>query len=52
MVIAVTILGKVSRGISRTVSVDFWRAEFGLFRRLVVRVPWEAVWKGKGVQEG
>ncbi|KAK4824255.1 hypothetical protein QYF61_012521 [Mycteria americana] len=28
------------------------RADFGLFRRLVDRVPWEAVLKGKGVQEG
>ena len=32
--------------------MDFWRADFGLFRRLVDRVPWEAVLKGKGVQEG
>ncbi|KAK4828141.1 hypothetical protein QYF61_023939 [Mycteria americana] len=28
------------------------RADFGLFRRLVNRVPWEAALKGKGVQEG
>ena len=27
-------------------------ADFGLIRRLVDRVPWEAVLKGKGVQEG
>jgi len=27
-------------------------ADFGLFRSLVDRVPWEAVLKGKGVQEG
>ena len=28
------------------------RADFELFRTLVVRVPWEAVLKGRGVQEG
>ncbi|KAK4824877.1 hypothetical protein QYF61_021084 [Mycteria americana] len=28
------------------------RADFGLFRSLVDRVPWKAVLKGKGVQEG
>ena len=32
--------------------MDFRRADFGLFRSLVDRVPWEAVLKGKGVQEG
>ena len=37
---------------SRTAVLDFWRADFGLFRRRVDRVPWEAVLKGKGVQEG
>ncbi|KAK4813839.1 hypothetical protein QYF61_001937 [Mycteria americana] len=34
---------------------DTWRSgegDFGLFRRLVNRVPWEAALKGKGVQEG
>ena len=46
------IQGEVRRGISRTAALDFWRADFGLFRRLVDRVPWEAVLKGKGVQEG
>jgi len=29
----------------------FRRADFGLFRTLVERVPWERVLKGKGVQE-
>jgi len=28
----------------------FWSADFGLFRKLVERVPWERVLKGKGVQ--
>ena len=32
--------------------MDFQRANFGLFRGLVDRVPWEAALKGKGVQEG
>lgn len=46
MVITMTILGKVSRGISRTVSVGFCEAEFGPFGRLVDRAPWEAVLRG------
>ncbi|KAK4823087.1 hypothetical protein QYF61_025709 [Mycteria americana] len=46
------ILGEVRRGVSRTAILDVRRADFGLFRRLVDRVPWEAVLKGKGVQEG
>ncbi|KAK4827745.1 LOW QUALITY PROTEIN: hypothetical protein QYF61_021216 [Mycteria americana] len=46
------ILGEVRRGVSRTATLDFWRADFVLFRRLVERVPWEAVLKGKGGQEG
>ncbi|KAK4811155.1 hypothetical protein QYF61_019786 [Mycteria americana] len=46
------ILGEAARGVSRTATLDFRRADFGLFRRLVERVPWEAALKGKGVQEG
>ena len=38
--------------VSRSAILDCLRADFGLFRRLVDRVPWEAVLKGKGVQEG
>jgi len=38
--------------VSRTATSDFQRADFGLFWSLVDRVPWEAVLKGKGVQEG
>ncbi|KAK4807146.1 hypothetical protein QYF61_018487 [Mycteria americana] len=45
------IRGEVRRGVSRTATLDFQRADFGLFRSLVDRVPWEAVLKGKGVQE-
>ena len=51
-IIELSILGEVRRGVSRTATLDFWRADFGLFRGLVDRVPWEAVLKGKGVQEG
>ncbi|GAB0183898.1 hypothetical protein GRJ2_000855100 [Grus japonensis] len=47
-----SILGEVRSEVSRTATLDFWRADFGLFRRLVDRVSWEAVLKGKGVQEG
>ncbi|KAK4831679.1 hypothetical protein QYF61_018676 [Mycteria americana] len=46
------IRGEVTRGVSKTATLDFWRADFGLFRRLVDRVPWEAALMGKGVQEG
>jgi len=43
--------GEVKRGDSKTTTIDFQRPGFGLFRMLVVRVPWERVLKGKGVQE-
>ncbi|KAK4828998.1 hypothetical protein QYF61_001754 [Mycteria americana] len=46
------IRGEAARGISKTATLDFRRADFGLFRRLVERVPWEAALMGKGVQEG
>ncbi|KAK4810917.1 hypothetical protein QYF61_013325 [Mycteria americana] len=46
------IRGEAARGVSKTATLDFWRADFGLFRRLVERVPWEASLMGKGVQEG
>ena len=41
------ILGEVMRGVSRTATLDFQRADFGLFRSLVDRVPWEAILKGR-----
>ncbi|KAK4811177.1 hypothetical protein QYF61_019808 [Mycteria americana] len=47
-----SILEEVRRGVSRTGTLDFQRADFDLFRSLVDRVPWEAVLKGKGVQQG
>ncbi|KAK4806943.1 hypothetical protein QYF61_027310 [Mycteria americana] len=46
------IRGEAARGVSKTATLDFRRADFGLFRRLVERVPWEAALTGKGVQEG
>ncbi|KAK4831137.1 LOW QUALITY PROTEIN: hypothetical protein QYF61_015440 [Mycteria americana] len=46
------IRGEVARGVSKTATLGFRRADFGLFRRLVERVPWEAALMGKGVQEG
>ncbi|KAK4813827.1 hypothetical protein QYF61_001831 [Mycteria americana] len=46
------IRGEAARGVSKTATLDFRRADFSLFRRLVERVPWEAAPKGKGVQEG
>lgn len=47
-----SILGRVRRGFSRTATLDFQRADFGLLRRRVGGVPQEAVLKGKGAQEG
>ncbi|KAM9590888.1 uncharacterized protein ACIBXB_005928 isoform 1-T2 [Morphnus guianensis] len=47
-----SILGEARKVASKTTTMDFWRANFGLFRTLVERVPWETVLKGKGVQEG
>ncbi|KAK4828902.1 hypothetical protein QYF61_001460 [Mycteria americana] len=47
-----SIRGEVRRGMSKTTTMDFQRADFGLFRTLVESVPWEIVLKGKGVQEG
>ncbi|KAK4823236.1 hypothetical protein QYF61_000096 [Mycteria americana] len=46
------IRGEAVRGVSKTATLDFRRADFGLFRRLVERVPWEAALMGKGVQQG
>ncbi|KAK4830538.1 hypothetical protein QYF61_011676 [Mycteria americana] len=46
------IRGEAARGVGKTATLEFRRADFGLFRRLVDRVPWEAALMGKGVQEG
>ena len=34
-----SVLGEVKRGASKTITMDFQRADFGLFRTLVERVP-------------
>ncbi|PKU29972.1 hypothetical protein llap_19725 [Limosa lapponica baueri] len=47
-----SILSDVRRGVSKTSTLDFDRADFSLFRTLAERVPWGIVLKGKGVQEG
>ena len=47
-----SVRSEVNRGASKTMTMDFQRADFGLFRTLVERVPWERVLKGKGVQAG
>jgi len=44
--------GEVKRRASKTTTMDFQRADFGLLRTLAERVPWERVLKGKGVQAG
>jgi len=45
-----SVCGAVKRGASKPTTIDFQRADYGLFRMLVERVPWERVLKGKGVQ--
>ncbi|PKU29777.1 hypothetical protein llap_19920 [Limosa lapponica baueri] len=47
-----SVLSEITKGVSKTSTLDFWRADFSLFRTLVGRVPWEIVLRGKGVQEG
>ena len=46
-----SILGGARRGNSKTATLDFRRADFELFRRLVGRVPWGSVLESKGVQD-
>ncbi|RMC06903.1 hypothetical protein DUI87_16353 [Hirundo rustica rustica] len=50
-IIEFSIFGEIRRNINKTLTLDFQRADFGLFRRLIQRVPWEATLKNKGVQE-
>lgn len=45
--IGFSIHGKIRRGLNSTATLDFRRADFGLLRRLVNRVLWEVVLKGK-----
>ncbi|RMC20151.1 hypothetical protein DUI87_00997 [Hirundo rustica rustica] len=50
-IIEFSIFGEIRRNTNKILTLDFWRADFGLFRRLIQRVPWEAALKNKGVQE-
>jgi len=47
-----SILGGARGGNSKTATLDFQRADFELFRRLVGGVPWGSVLESKGVQDG
>jgi len=47
-----SVQGDVKRGVSKTTTMDFRREDFGLFRMLLEKVPWETFLKGKWVQEG
>ena len=47
-----SILVEPRRGVIRTATVDFQRADFSLFRTMVERVPWEVVLEGMGALEG
>ena len=40
------------RGVSRTATLDFQRANLNLLRTMVERVPWEVLLEGVGAQEG
>jgi len=51
-IIEFSVRGEVKRGASKTTTMDFQRADFGLFRMLVERDPWERVLMGKVVQAG
>ena len=46
-----SIHGGAWRGNSKTATLDFRRADFELFKRLIGGVPWHSVLASKGVQE-
>ncbi|RMC09956.1 hypothetical protein DUI87_12744 [Hirundo rustica rustica] len=46
-IIEFSIFGEVRRSTSKTLALDFQRADFGLFRRLIQSIPWEAALKNK-----
>ncbi|RMC21953.1 hypothetical protein DUI87_02824 [Hirundo rustica rustica] len=50
-IIEFSIIGEIRRNINKISTLDFRRADFGLFKRLIQRVPWETVLENKGVQE-
>ena len=47
-----SVLVEPQRGVSRTATLDFWRADFSLFRTMIERVPWEVVLESVGAQDG
>ena len=47
-----SILVGPQKGVSRTATLDFQRADFNLFRTMVESVPWEVVLESVGDQEG
>ncbi|PKU45296.1 rna-directed dna polymerase from mobile element jockey-like [Limosa lapponica baueri] len=51
-IIEFSILAEARQGASRTATLDFQKADFGLLRSMVASVPWETVLKAKGAQEG
>jgi len=46
-----SVCGEVKRGAIKSTTMSFQRADFGLFRTLAERVPWERVKNGKGVRQ-
>lgn len=47
-----SIPGVVREKVRKTSTLDFRRADFGLFRTLIGRIPWETLLEDTGVQEG
>ena len=45
------ILRTVRRAHSKLATLDSRRAEFGLFRDLLGRIPWDTALEGRGAQE-
>lgn len=41
----------VRRACSKLIALDFKRADFGLFRDLLVKVTWKVTMEGRGAQE-
>lgn len=43
---------KAKPGINKTFTLGFQRIDFGLFRTLTQKVPWEAALRSEAAQEG
>ncbi|RMC01280.1 hypothetical protein DUI87_22233 [Hirundo rustica rustica] len=50
-IIEFLIFGEIRRKTKKNLTLDFRRADLGLFRRLIQSLPWEAALKNKGVEE-